>query len=113
LHAVCSTDEWLQAQRATEAVTVAAPVARFAIDLCRATRQAPGVRLGASPRAAIWLIRCAQAFAVMSGRAYVAPDDVKVVATACLVHRVLCDDGAGQAGQVVRSVLETTPTPRP
>ena len=72
--------------------------------------------LGASPRAAIWLVRSARAHAVLCSRSYVVPDDVKAVAVACLSHRVLTvdgDDGIGQAAAVIRSLLEATPTPRP
>ena len=116
LPAVCTTSGWWEAQAATESVFVSPAVAEYAVGLCRATRSAPGVRLGASPRAAIWLIRCAQAHAVLSGRTYVAPDDVKAVAVACLAHRILTDEGDdlyGAARQVVGGILETTATPRP
>ena len=81
--------------------------------LCRASRSAPGVRLGASPRAAIWLIRAAQAHAVLSARSFVTPDDVKAVAVACLAHRLLTDEGVEQGVAVVRGLLDTTPAPRP
>lgn len=116
LRPVCTTDEWLQAQRATESVRVAEPVAAYAVELCRATRSAPRVRLGASPRAAIWTIRCAQAHALLAGRPYVAPDDVKAVAVSCLAHRLVTDDedgGTALAAEVVRGVVEATPSPRP
>ena len=96
--------------------SIAAPVAAYAVELCRATRSAPGVRLGASPRAAIWLIRCAQAHAILSARRFVAPDDVKAVAIGCLAHRLITDegdDGYEAAVHVVRSLLEATATPRP
>ncbi len=73
----------------------------------------PGVRLGASPRAAIWLIRAAQAHAVLSARAFVTPDDVKAVAVACLAHRLLTDEGVEQGVAAVRGLLDTTPAPRP
>jgi MoxR-like ATPase len=116
LQPVCSTDTWAQVQAATETVPVTAPVAQYAVELCRASRVAPGVRLGVSPRAAIWLIRCAQAHALLSGRDFVAPDDVKAVALGCLAHRLVLaedDDGLDQAALVVKSLLEATPTPRP
>jgi MoxR-like ATPase len=113
LQAVCSAPQWLAAQRATESVTVADTVAEYAVALCRASRAAAGVRLGASPRAAIWLIRAAQAHAVLSARDFVTPDDVKAVAVACLAHRLLTDDGVGQGVAVVRNLLDTTPSPRP
>jgi MoxR-like ATPase len=113
LRPVCTTQQWLEAQRATESVEVAPGIAQYAVALCRASRGAPGVRLGASPRAAIWLIRSAQAHAVVSGRAFVTPDDVKAVAVACLAHRLLTDDGADHGVAVVRGLLDTTPAPRP
>jgi MoxR-like ATPase len=116
LDPVCTTDGWLEAQQATESVTVTAAVATYAVDLCRASRTAPGVRIGASPRAAIWLVRAAQAHAVLSARSYATPDDVKAVAASCLGHRLITDDGddGTTAGvEVVRRLLEATPTPRP
>ena len=118
LQPVCTTDRWAQVQAVTETVPVTAPVAEYAVELCRASRTASGVRLGASPRAAIWLIRCAQAHALLSSRDFVAPDDVKAVAVGCLAHRLVLadnyhDDDLQQAALVVKSLLEATPTPRP
>ncbi len=117
LEPICTTAGWSEAQAATESVAVAPAVADYAVQLCRATRTAPAVRLGASPRAAIWLIRCAQAHAVLSGRGYVAPDDVKAVTVGCLSHRIITDDDSDEnyasAKRIVRGLLETTSTPRP
>jgi MoxR-like ATPase len=115
LHPVCTTEAWRDAQGATESVLVSPAVADYAVQICRASRSAPGVRLGASPRAAIWLIRAAQAHAVLDGRGYVAPDDVKAVAVGCLAHRLITDDpDEGRAAVIaVRGLLENTPTPRP
>lgn len=115
INAVSSPAEWLEAQQATAAVAVAHPVAAYAVAICRATRAAPGVALGASPRAAMWLIRSAQARAVLYDRGFVSPDDVKALAPAALGHRlVLADGAAGPAALgAVRSVLEATPAPRP
>lgn len=112
---VCSIQAWLGAQLATESVPVAPSVATYAVDICRATRSAPGVRLGASPRGAIWLIRCAQAHALLNGRTYVLPDDVKAVAVACLGHRLITDQGDPTTfgAAIVRTILEATPSPRP
>jgi len=110
---VCSTAGWLDAQRATETVAVSPAIAEYAVTLCRASRTASGVRLGASPRAAIWLIRSSQAHAVLSARSYVTPDDVKAVATACLAHRLMTDQRVERGVAVVRGLLESTPAPRP
>ena len=116
ISAVCTPAGWLEAQEAAATVAVAEPVAGYAVSLCRATRSAPGVALGASPRAAMWLIRSAQARAVLHGRRFVTPDDVKATAVGCLAHRLVLDDGAGgthAAAAVVRAVLDATPAPRP
>jgi MoxR-like ATPase len=116
LEAVCTPEEWGRAQQVTESIAVHDAVATYAVELCRSSRSAPGVYLGASPRAAIWLIRAAQAHAVLHGRPYVVPDDVKAVAVACLSHRILtleADAGTDGAAAVVQDLLETTPAPRP
>ena len=116
LRPVCTPQGWRAAQKATESVPVHEAVAAYAVELCRASRTAPGVHLGASPRGAIWLLRAAQAHAVLNARSYAVPDDVKAVAVACLAHRILTDDAdddAGHAAAVIRELLETTPAPRP
>jgi MoxR-like ATPase len=114
LRPICGPDEWSLAQAATESVSVAPAIAEYAVNLCRATRTAPGVRLGASPRAAIWLIRSAQAHAVLEGRPYVTPGDIKSVAVSCLAHRLMTDEGDEiRAALIVESLLEETPAPRP
>ncbi len=116
LDPVADVRAWQEARLATAEVSVVEAVATYAVEICRATRGAPGVRLGASPRAAIWLIRSAQAHAVVAGRTYVTPGDVKSVAAACLAHRLVCDDGDGSlsAGTAVLQVLvDQLPAPRP
>ena len=113
---VCTPREWRRAQKATESVPVQDAVAAYAVALCRASRTAPGVYVGASPRAAIRLLRAAQAHAVLAARAYVVPDDVKAVAVDCLAHRILTVEADGDAmhsAAVIRELLETTPAPRP
>lgn len=113
---VCTPATWQEAQEMTATLTVADAVASYAVALCRVTRAVPGVALGASPRAAIWLIRSAQARAVLEGRSFVSPDDVKAVAVGCLAHRLVLADhpvGTGTAARVVQGILESTPAPRP
>jgi MoxR-like ATPase len=116
LRPVCNVEAWLAAQAAAQTVPVAPAVAEYAVELCRSSRTAAGVRLGASPRAAIWLIRSAQARALLSGRGYVSPGDVKAVAVGCIAHRLVLhdgDEGIGRASRIVEGLLETTPAPRP
>jgi len=116
LQPVANPEAWQQAQQTTKDVRVAPTLAEYAVEICRASRIAPGVRLGASPRAVIWLIRSAQAHAILSSRQYVTPADVKAVAVGCLAHRILLEDGEetiSQATELVHAILEATPTPRP
>ena len=76
--------------RATlRSVHVEEPVRRYATRIVRATRDAPHVSLGASPRAAVMLMGAAKARAIIAGRTYVTPDDVKAMSLPVLRHRVL------------------------
>jgi len=113
LQPICDPEQWHQAQLATQSVVVEESIASYAVALCRGSRSVAGVRLGASPRAAIWLVRTAQAHAVLAGRAYVIPGDVKAMALSCLSHRLTTDEGVLFGVKVVRALLESTPAPRP
>lgn len=113
LRAVCTPAEWGLATAAVAVVRVVNPVAEYAVALVRATRSIGTVRLGASPRATISLIRCAQAHAVLSGRAYVTPNDVQAVASPCLAHRLVTEDGSEGGGQLVSRIIGNTPAPGP
>ncbi|MGE5827388.1 MAG: AAA family ATPase, partial [Micromonosporaceae bacterium] len=97
-------------------VQVADVVLGYIVDLCRATRTAPSLELGASPRGATGLLAAAKAFAWLTGRAYVTPDDVKAVARPALRHRVRVRHEAELEGVTADSVLDallaTVPTPR-
>jgi MoxR-like ATPase len=91
---------------------VAEPVLDHALALVQATRRDPRIRLGASPRAALTLIRCAQARARLQGRDYVAPDDTKALAAAVLGHRlVLAHDLPGGGAGVVADLVSRVPVP--
>ena len=104
------------ARLATLRVQVADVVLSYVVDLCRATRNAPSLELGASPRGATGLLNAAKAFAWLTGRGYVTPDDVKAVARPVLRHRVRLRHEAELEGvtadAVLDSLLATVPTPR-
>ncbi len=74
---------------AVKAVHVAPAVRQYIIDLVNATRTAPSLRLGASPRAALHLLRACRAYAALEDRSFVIPDDVQVLAGPVLAHRLL------------------------
>jgi MoxR-like ATPase len=82
-----------------------------------ATRRLPELRLGASPRATLQLVRTARAQAALSGRSFVVPDDVHAVAVPVLAHRLLLTPDA-QANRrspvdIVRTLVARTPVPTP
>ncbi|NAS22681.1 AAA domain-containing protein [Herbidospora sp. NEAU-GS84] len=89
LEPVATTAEVKALIEAVRAVYVSQPVKKYAIDLVTATRQTPDLRLGASPRATLQLVRAARAHAALSGRDYVIPDDLQDLATPVLAHRLL------------------------
>jgi len=85
------------------------------VDLLTATRTAPELRLGASPRAGLQLVRAARASAALDGRDYVLPDDVQELAGSVLAHRLLPTAEAQisqrSAEDVVAGVLQRTAVP--
>ena len=78
-------------------VHVADPMLGYALAIVRATREDPRIGRGASSRAAIMLVRCAQAWAVLRGRDFVRPDDVRALAVPVLAHRVVLAGALGVA----------------
>ncbi len=108
---VADPGRWERAIDATASVQVVTTVAEYAVSLVRATRSAGTVRLGASPRAAISLLRTAQAYAVLTGRSYVTPQDVQSVSTACLSHRLIAEGSGGDGPTLVGRIIAETPVP--
>ncbi len=113
LRPVCTTEQWARAIAVTRNVRVAPEIADYVVAISRATRQAGPVRLGASPRASITLVRSAQTHALIKGRDYVSPIDVQAMAVPTLAHRLVTDGRPGTGAAVVTDVLRTTPAPRP
>ena len=113
---VADGDALLAARATADAVRVADEVAAYVVSIVRATRELPGVELGASPRAAVHLLACARAEAALSARDYVTPDDVGGVAGAVLRHRLVLRPEAEldryDAAAAVRTALGAVPVPR-
>ena len=108
---------WLEALRGeTNAVTVEDSVLDYVIRIAAETRRSPDVLLGASPRAAVHLLRAAKASAALDGRDFVTPDDVKALAPATLRHRVVLKAEAEieglDADAALRRVLARLDVPR-
>jgi MoxR-like ATPase len=77
----------------------------YVVDICRATRSAPSVSLGVSPRGATALMKTARAWAWLNGRDFVTPDDVKAMAIATLNHRIGVRTEAQMDGTTAASIL--------
>jgi MoxR-like ATPase len=91
---------------AIAAAHVAPELRRYVLDLVTATRSHPDVSVGASPRAALSLLRAATAWAVADGRAFVTPDDVKAVAEPALAHRIVAHPAAELAGATTSATID-------
>ncbi|MBX6751198.1 MAG: MoxR family ATPase [Micromonosporaceae bacterium] len=117
LGAVTDTDTVAAMVRLTHRVYVADPLYAYAVRLAAATREHKQVRVGVSPRGVIALSRAAQAYALMHGRPYVVPEDIKTLVEPVFAHRLLLAPDATMRGvtatEVLRGVLESVPTPAP
>jgi MoxR-like ATPase len=90
---------------AVRAVHVAESIKAYAVDLAEATRQSPDLRLGASPRATLQLLRAAKAWAALGGREYVIPDDIQGLTTPVLAHRLLLTAETQISGRTAEDAL--------
>jgi MoxR-like ATPase len=114
LSPVASGDEILDAQKSFSAVHVSSPVRRYIVSLTEATRSPSDVVLGVSPRGMLWLLRASQAYAAISGRDYVLPDDVKKLAVPVFAHRIITRSGysaIGRSEEVIRELLKSVAVP--
>ncbi|MFF3512338.1 AAA family ATPase [Streptomyces sp. NPDC002573] len=107
----------LEAARAAVAKTTVSPeITAYVVDICRATRESPSLTLGVSPRGSTALLATARAWAWLTGRDYVIPDDVKALALPTLRHRVQLRPEAEMEGvtadSVINAILAHVPVPR-
>ena len=112
---VVEVGELVEMQQRTREVYVDRLVREYIVELVNATRQHPDVYLGASPRGSLALDHTAQARAILMGRDYATPDDVKYMAVPALSHRLIVSPGAGvrntSTNEVVLELLESVPVP--
>jgi len=112
---VTTPGELVGVQQQVRQVRVEESVRGYIVDVVRATREHHEIQLGASPRGTLALYRCAQALAAIRGRAYVLPDDVKLLVPYVLTHRILISPATRLRGRLVADVLmdviETVPVP--
>ncbi len=117
LRAVVDRSTLLAMQQCIETVHVEESIGYYIVDLVTATRSHASVQVGASPRGSLALVMAGRARAVLAGRDYVTPEDVKAVAVAALGHRIVIKPAQWVRGvtgdTVVREVLSQVPTPAP
>jgi MoxR-like ATPase len=115
LEPVVDADDVTRAQAAVRQITVDDTIRRYMVDVGRTSRDHPDLLLGASPRATLALFRGSQALALLAGREYVIPDDVKALAEPALAHRLIVRPAARvrdvTASAVVADLLASLPVP--
>ncbi|MCY0947621.1 MULTISPECIES: AAA family ATPase [Streptomyces] len=116
LRRVAGAKELDTAREAVARVTISPEITAYVVDVCRATRESPSLTLGVSPRGATALLATARAWAWLTGRDYVTPDDVKALALPTLRHRVQLRPEAEMEGvtadAVITAILSHVPVPR-
>jgi MoxR-like ATPase len=108
-------DQVLPVLETVRQVRISQEVQRYIVQLVNATRSAPGIRLGASPRASITLMKTAQALTIMDGREFVSPESVQELAQPVLSHRLVLDSEARFSGKtsgaIVHEIVNSIPIP--
>jgi len=116
LPAEISAAQLLQLQHAVELVYTSEAIEAYIVSLTAATREHPHVQVGASPRGSLALYQLTRAFAMVQGRDFVLPDDVKAMAVPALAHRLLLKPELWvrgvQAEQVVQDILDRIEVPK-
>ena len=116
LSRICTVEDIIAIQQIVASVQVMPEVIAYAVRLVRATRETQGIALGAGTRGAISLVRVAKSFAVMQGRNFVTPDDIKSAALPVLRHRVTIAPELAISGQnlddMLTAIISTIEAPR-
>lgn len=115
LEPCATTAQVLELRAALADIRIEPALKRYMVELVRATRSANGVRIGASPRASLALMKAAQAIAMFDELDYVTPDHIQAIAPAVISHRLLLDSERQLAGNapdaIVAEILRTVPVP--
>ncbi|MFN2526020.1 MAG: AAA family ATPase [Actinomycetota bacterium] len=115
LESVLTPDEVLGIRKVVRSTHVSDSVLDYALAITTSTRRHSDLELGASPRASITLVRCAQARALIQGREFVVPDDIKALAAPALAHRIMPTAGLrleqDRRNQILRELVDQTPAP--
>lgn len=105
LQAITTKEEILKIREEVQKVTVHPDIMQYGVDIARNTRRSRYLTLGASPRAAIALVKAARSRAYLKGREYVIPEDISVLAEPVLLHRLILSSEARMEGKKAKDVL--------
>ncbi|MCX8129214.1 MAG: MoxR family ATPase [Clostridia bacterium] len=113
---VAKAEEILEAQKSFSVVKISSEVKDYIINIIERTRKHERILLGVSPRGSLALMRATQVFAILKGRDFVTPDDIKSVAVAVLAHRIILkghsvSGSASSAEIIIEDILKTVPVP--
>jgi MoxR-like ATPase len=114
LNSVCSRDDILAWKEAAEKITVHDDLIGYIADITMASRSRGDVVSGISPRGSIALMKCSRAYALIQGRDFVIPEDIKHLAVPVLAHRLIMPGAFGDGilpEEVIRQILEEVPVP--
>jgi MoxR-like ATPase len=115
LKQVTSVKELLQARESVEKVHIDPDIERYIVALIAETRKRRQINVGASPRGSLALLKLSRAWAVMQGRDYVLPDDVKAFAKPALHHRLILEPELwmkqGATDEILTDIIQGTPVP--
>ena len=116
LHRTCDAETFASVQRSLEHIHVDRRLLEYCVALVRATRSEAQLAVGSSPRGTLALVKLTRAAALLAGREYVAPDDIRDMAVPALAHRVVLSDGAWarrvDPEEVVRRAVDRVPVPQ-
>ena len=113
LEPVCTCEDILQLQELCRRIYVSDSVKKYLVQIIQATREHDGLAMGVNPRGTLSYLHCVQAYAMIQGREYVTPDDVKELCVPVLGHRII-SYRAGQSGstkEILQGILERIPAP--
>jgi MoxR-like ATPase len=112
---VLSADDLGKARAIVNATLPREEILHYAVSLVRSTREHPAIAVGASPRAALWMVRAAKAVACLEARSFVLPEDIQAVIRPTLRHRVTLEPSAEVEGmtpdEVVEEIVRSVPVP--
>lgn len=117
LEAVASPGQIVELQNIRKCIRISPPVKEYITHIVRATRNTTSLRLGASPRGSLGLMRAGQALAALREREYVLPDDIKLLAVSVLAHRLILREEERLRGETpehfVEEIISQVPVPAP